>query len=171
MITSFQSTWYRGNISSRFCSNSEAGASELLQNLEETFPRYLWMSIEWIRFLFLLPVDVLVWWIASRAPDLGCCRECRGCWWVDRTILTTKRSYYRGVYWYDQRWGGSTRTTQVCNTNVQRYWYTMHVVLRKKRSSRCSTICWWISRIYWSSVTIYIVLHIPYHPSHNSVFP
>ena len=29
----------RGNISSRFSSNSEANASELLENLEDIFPR------------------------------------------------------------------------------------------------------------------------------------
>ena len=32
---------YRGNISSRFSSNSEAFASELLENLEEMFLRYI----------------------------------------------------------------------------------------------------------------------------------
>ena len=31
---------WRGNMSSRFSSNSEAKASELLENLEEIFPRY-----------------------------------------------------------------------------------------------------------------------------------
>ena len=36
----------KGNISSRFCSNSEADASELLHNLEEMFPRYLYIN-EW----------------------------------------------------------------------------------------------------------------------------
>ena len=37
---------YRGNISSIFSSNSEANASELLENLEEMFSRYLqWVSI------------------------------------------------------------------------------------------------------------------------------
>ena len=29
-------------VSSRFCSNSEASASDILQNLEEIFPRYLY---------------------------------------------------------------------------------------------------------------------------------
>ena len=33
--------WYRRNISSRFSSNSEASASELLENFEEVFPWYL----------------------------------------------------------------------------------------------------------------------------------
>ena len=31
---------YRGNIYSKFCRNSEANASELLENLEEMYPRY-----------------------------------------------------------------------------------------------------------------------------------
>ena len=34
--------WYRGNISSRFSSNSEANASELLKNLEEIWIRNKW---------------------------------------------------------------------------------------------------------------------------------
>ena len=31
---------YRGNMSSRFSINSEANASELIENLEEMVPRY-----------------------------------------------------------------------------------------------------------------------------------
>ena len=36
---------YRGNISSRLSSNSEACASELLEILEEMFPPYLYSSV------------------------------------------------------------------------------------------------------------------------------
>ena len=36
----FLSMWYPGNISSRLSNNSEASASELLDNLEEMLLRY-----------------------------------------------------------------------------------------------------------------------------------
>ena len=37
--------WYGGNITSKFSSDSEAKASESLENLEEMLPRY-WHKIE-----------------------------------------------------------------------------------------------------------------------------
>ena len=39
-----RTNYYRGNISSRFSRNSEAFASELLENLEEMFPLYMNVS-------------------------------------------------------------------------------------------------------------------------------
>ena len=41
MIEDLNIIVHLGNISSKFSSNSEADASELLENLEEMFPRYL----------------------------------------------------------------------------------------------------------------------------------
>ena len=37
MLITLMFIWYRGNISLRFSSNSEASTSELLENLEEMF--------------------------------------------------------------------------------------------------------------------------------------
>ena len=37
-----KSTQYRGTISSRLCSDYETDISELLQNIDEMFPRYLY---------------------------------------------------------------------------------------------------------------------------------